>query len=770
MPVRWKRRDVDYVGLEELGFTSEEVPRRRWFSSVGVAAGSLIQLAVICALLGSLIAVPALGAAAAVRFGLGKWEAMPVPTVSADTPLPQRSTIYASDGSLVATLYAENRVVLSSADIPDVVRHALIATEDSRFYTHNGVDWVATARALIDNVRGSASAGGGSGITQQYVKNMRIAQATNDAERAAATAGTWKRKLDEARAAIALERQFTKDEILTSYLNTVYFGDGAYGIGAAAQRYFSKPARALTASEAALLIGIINNPSVYNPVRNPQDATQRRAHVLGRMADEGYLTEAEASTGAQEPLGLKLSRPKNGCSVSPFPIYCRWVVDTILSDPVFGATEEDRARLLQQGDLTIRTALVPSAQRHAEASAREALRPRGNVATALAIVQPGTGRVLALATNKPYGTGKGETELMLPVLTAFQHGSTFKPLTAVAALEAGIDPEESFTAGDTFIPENRNYPPGGFHNAGDGPGGTFNMGGALKTSVNTWFVQLEDRIGVRYSAETAYRMGLTSLPTQGPGAITEKDASLTLGTYETSPLLLANTFATLAAHGVHCNPLGITAMERGGKPMEIPQPDCRQVIRASTADTITSLLQGVVEPDGTGFRAALPDKRPIAGKTGTTNESAAAWFVGYTPQYATSVWVGDPRGGFQHPLTNLKSYGQVWEPVYGGTVPALIWRSTMEKILQGQPIQQFAPAPDGSVVETPPLMPDVRGMSVPDALRTLADAGFTATVQDTPTAIPGIPPGRVTGSDPAPGATIPFDQARTVTIYATPAS
>jgi membrane peptidoglycan carboxypeptidase len=695
---------------------------------------------------------------AAARNGLDIWYNLPTDLQIADT-LPQRSIIYAADGSIIATFYGQNRIPVDISEIPPVFINAILATEDARFFEHRGVDWQAMLRAVANNVQGGAIQGG-SGITQQYVKNLFILNSDTAEKLAEAREITIDRKLREARFAMALEQKLTKEEILEGYLNAVYFGDGAYGIGAAAQHYFNKKPADLTLGEAALLAGIINAPTAYNPVDNLERSRERRVHVLGRMAAEGFITEREARRIAKEPIKLDLVYPPNGCYASPYPLYCQWVKQILESDPVFGETSEQRQDLLHRGGLRIYTALDPKIQDEATAAARAALAGNGRIATALAVVEPGTGKVLALATNKKFGIKAGRTELLLPVLPAYQHGSTFKPFTAAAALETGLDPELRFTSQTTYIPEGRNYPEGGFKNFGNGPGGDYDIAGALRHSNNTWFVELEDQIGVRRVAKLAYDMGLTALPLEGERAISEKDASLTLGAYEASPLQVASAYATFAAQGKACQPIGITkVIGPNNANLDIPEANCRRVIKASTANTMTAMLATVVDGSDagrTGIFASL-GKRPVAGKTGSTNGFGAAWFAGYTPQYSTAVWVGDPRGPQFDMEDGVSAYKgtRFFAPVYGGSIPALIFQDTMTRIHEGLPIRQF-PSPGGAVaLGATTFLPDVRGLNPENAIGILERYGFTARVRTGGKAIPGIPAGTITEMSPRPGKWTP---------------
>ena len=680
---------------------------------------------------------------------------IPIKTLVSE-PLPQQSKILANDGTLIATFYSENRIPVASGDIPTYAKQALVATEDARFYHHGGVDFIATAHALFGQLTGGNR--GGSGITQQYVKNILITHAKTQMERDAASAVNIKRKIREAFLAIKVDAILSKEEILTGYFNTVFFGDGAYGLGAAAKHYFNKSSKDLSLSESALLVGMVQNPSGLNPSNHPKAAKARRAHVLHRMFISGYITKSQESQASGEPIKLDITTMANGCSVSPYPFYCQWIKDTLSNDPTYGATSELRQQFLYEGGLIIHTSLDSTIQSKTDATLKKIFSPDSQVATALAIIQPGTGKVVALSTNKKWGLGANQTELVLPVINNFQPGSTFKPITAITAIEAGVNPDIAFSVGRTFTPLNRNAPIGGFTNAESSEGGYYNMTQALAGSINTWFLTLEDKIGVKIIANTAVKMGMKSLPTNGVKAITERDASLTLGSYETSPLQVASVYATIAAHGLACNPVGILKIENAkGENVKVSSADCKQVIRASTADTVTQMMVKVVT-SGTGVLAALKN-RPVAGKTGTTTSAAAAWFAGFTPQYATAVWVGDPRGGYQYPLHNLKAFGKNWEPVWGGGVPATIWSTIMGDAVKNLSVEKFAPAGGDVYVGLAQLVPEVRGMNVGNATAILSSYGLTVVVDKlNDLKVNGFPSGSISATLPSAGSKLPLDK------------
>ena len=668
-------------------------------------------------------------------------------------PLPQRSVILAADGSRIAEFYSENRVLVPLSKVSPVARQAIIAIEDSRFEDHQGLDFRGTARAMLKTSTGSAREGG-STISQQYVKNVMLNAAENDDEKAAATAVSLDRKLREAKLAISLEKYLTKDQILEGYLNIAYFGDGAYGIGTAAQHYFGVSAGQLTLGQSAMIAGIVQNPAAYDPTKHPRAAQARRNVVLARMRDLGDITPAVATKAQLATLGLRVKEPPNGCAASKYPFYCQWIRNTLADNPVFGKTTKARENFLFRGGLTIRTALDPRVQGHAQRVVDDALGHGNRVAAGVAIIAPGTGHVVAMTQNRTFGSGKkGNTQIILPAQKAFQSGSTFKAITLAAALENGVPPTAVMFAPAVYQPPGLNYPSRGFTNSASWDNGNLNLAQATARSSNTFFVKLEAQQGVLNVADMAGRLGV-SLTRTGPSAITRMDAALTLGTADVSPLEMATVYATFAAHGVSCAPTGITAITGPtGAAVQAPDPNCHQAISPGVADTVTALLQGVIDgPDPYRTGKNLSIGRPVAGKTGTTNNSSAVWFNGFTPRYETAVWVGDPLGGIRYPLSSVRLYGRTVNSVAGATVAGPIWADIMKAIHAGLPVTGFTPVNANQANGIANIIPDVRGLTRERAIQTLHDAGLDVTIAKTRAPADLVTPaGQVTGQTPAGG-------------------
>lgn len=673
-----------------------------------VRIGAIFAVSVVGGLVLGLMALPFVGGAGvAARNVVQSFENLPDSIQT--PPLPERTRILASDGTELAVLYYQNRVEVPLLSVAPLMRQAVISVEDSRYLSHHGVDLRGALRALASNTSAGGVQEGASTLTMQYVKNVLVNEATTTEELAAARGQSTQRKLREVRYALALERQYTKAEILERYLNIVYFGGGAYGVEAAARRYFSKSAADLTLAESATLAGIVQQPVAFDPLHNPELSQKRRNVVLGRMADQGYVSQEEAKQASLIPMvsTLRPNSVANGCTTSYAPFFCDYVLQSIRTDPTFGETPEAREAFLRRGGYTIRTTLDSKAQAGAFTAVTEQIpiTDDSKRAAAISMVQPGTGNILAMAQNRLWGTsGVGRTTYNYNVDRAYngtigmQAGSTFKIFTLAAALEAGISPLEPIRAPSPNTFE-------GFVNcetgASFGPvtvrnstgAGTFGMAQGTAYSINTYFMALEERTGLCRPAEIAESMGVF----RGSGEPLLRVPSFTLGTMEVTPLAMANAYATFAAHGLHCQPRVILEIrDRANKSLPVPQERCEQVLEPNIADTVTALLTGVIDgpiQGRTGGAMSLAD-RPAAGKTGTTNESAAVWFCGFTPDIAAAVWVGDPRGGFAYPMKDVTVNGKYYSQVFGGTLPGPIWQQAMVSALAGTLPTDFVLAAD----------------------------------------------------------------------------
>ncbi|MDP1878391.1 MAG: transglycosylase domain-containing protein [Actinomycetota bacterium] len=668
-----------------------------------VRIAGMAVAAVLAGVLVALMLTPFVGAFGTVtRDIVQSFESLPDDLST--PPLPQRSLILASDGSVLATLYYQNRVEVPLTSISPLMRQATVAIEDSRFLDHNGVDLRGVLRSIVSNVDAGGIEQGSSTLTMQYVKNVLVNQATSADELDAARGDSATRKLREIRYALGLEKIFTKEQILERYLNIAYFGAGAYGVEAAARRYFSKSAADLTLPEAATLAGIVQRPTAYDPLRNPELSTTRRNIVIKRMADLGFVTPQEADRASLLPMGqvLNPTLATNGCTSSYAPFFCDYVVQTIRSEAAFGATPDEREAFLRRGGYTIRTTLDPKAQQAAFETVTSYI-PTNDAsrrAAAISMVQPGTGNVIAMTQNREWGTsGRGKTTYNYNVgrdkggTIGMQAGSIFKIFTLAAAFEAGVSPYEYVSAyspktfeGFTNCTTGEKFEPVTVRNSTTS--GTLNMAQATAYSTNTYFMTIEERVGLCRPAEIAESMGVTL----GNGDPLLRVPSFTLGTMEVTPLMMANAYATFAAHGIYCKPVVILDIrDRDGNALPVPSGDCKRVIKREVADNVTYMLNGVVNGgiSGRTGQAMALEKRQVAGKTGTTNDSAAVWFAGYTPQLAAAVWVGDPRGGYAYPMKAVTIKGTYYSQVFGGTIPGPIWRDAMEAALIGTEPEDF---------------------------------------------------------------------------------
>lgn len=627
-------------------------------------------------------------------------DALPVELTDA-TPAGM-TRVLAADGTLITNMYTKNRTPVTSDQIADVMKTALVDIEDSRFYEHNGLDVQGTMRALVKNLAAGSVQEGGSTLTQQLVKQTLLQTAESSEGRDAATEQTPARKLREARLALALEETYDKDEILTRYLNIVYFGKGAYGIQAAAQRYFSVNAADLTLPQAAMLAGLVQSPFYDDPIDNPENAQIRRNQVLKRMFDLGHITEQEYQEIAPTPVAVApgLAPPNECIDASIGAFFCAFVLDHLVRDPEAGGLGLTGDQI-RNGGLTIQTTLLPDLQRSADQAVLQTLPLGDPLAGMFTAIEPGTGKVLAMAVNRRYGCDGPECEsVVLNVAASKGAGSTYKTFTAAAALEAGIPANTKITTPNTYVsrvfkdwdPDRGVAVPYDVSNVGTRTPRTLDMVGALVRSSNTYFLALSDRLGsVEPAVRMSQRMGMTydqRTQNSAEDIIEGNFGAFTLGFNATSPLSLANSYATLGAQGTMCTPVPVTeVLDRNGKPLTradgepvVATDNCTpESIPAPIANTLSNILVGDVStPAGTGTRAAIPG-RSIAGKTGTSQGRDSVAFVGYLPEYAASVMVFNPKatqdvGGF------------------GGNMPATIWRDAMAPFLEGKATSAFPPA------------------------------------------------------------------------------
>ncbi|MDO5498855.1 MAG: transglycosylase domain-containing protein [Propionibacteriaceae bacterium] len=637
----------------------------------------------------------------------------------------QRSEVRLANGETLAYFFDENRVYVPLDQISPVMKQAQIAIEDHRFYEHGALDLRATLRALVRNTADSSGVQGGSSITQQYVKMVQIsiASANDDAEGVRkAQERSIARKVQELRYAIAVEKQLSKDEILERYLNIAYYGDGAYGVEAAAQHFYGISAKDLDLQQAAMLAGFVQNPVATNPTRYPMIATERRNIVLNRMVELNWAKPEDAQHAKSVPWDPGQMRPfVNGCVGTRYPFLCDYVKRTIERQPQLGATPAERFTTLRRGGLIIDTKIDERTQDAAQAALDRRLDPRDPVISVVAMIEPGTGQILAMAQSRPVmgdNLAAGETYYNYAVggptakddmggAEGYQAGSTFKAFTAAAALEKGLGLGRTYNAaermnfrGQTFQSCAGPFRAGNYPVANStGTNGTMNMMRAMAYSVNTYFIQLERDAGICNTTRMTEKLGVKLA---SPGTFNDYSwyPSFTLGAAEVSPLSMAEAYATFAARGMHCDPVILQRIvNRDGQEFPVPDANCQQVIEPRVADQMNALMQNVMT--GTGSRAIVPGGYPQAGKTGTIDANQAVWFMGYTPTVATASMIAIDK---THPYWTSRSYwrsrptlkgirlpysGYWMEGSGSGDVGQDIYRPAMTAALRGKPRTGF---------------------------------------------------------------------------------
>ena len=608
--------------------------------------------------------------------------------------LAQKTTIVDKDGNTIATIFDENRVNVSLSQINRRMVKALVSIEDYRFYEHGALDFKGTMRAFFTNTAASGVVQGGSTLSQQLVKQTLLQQAGDDPEQlAAATDDTYARKLKELRYAIALENRHSKDWILERYLNIVYFGDGAYGVQAAAKHYFDVNAKKLNLNQSAILAGLVQNPSAFDPTDYPDRTIVRRNVVLNKMAELNVISQKKADQIKERGLGLNVQPSNNGCVNSQAPFFCSYVLEYLRADKTLGATLEERNRLITSGGLTIRTTVDLIDQRAADASVAARVFRNDQAIGALAMIEPGTGEVRAIAQSRPMGRNKDDGYTFLNYIVpsqygdsnGFQAGSTFKPFVLASALEQGIPlnrtynspPSMSFDSADFANCPGEPSFVGPFDIGNSTTSGYKNLYSGTRESVNTFYMQLERDTGVCKPFQLAKAMGVQLTDPKGKRGQPELVPTFTLGVADVSPLEMAEAYATFAARGLHCEARPVTQIaDAGDNVLKTYPKQCEQVMQQSTADAVSDVLRGVIEG---GFASAQALDQPPAGKTGTTSSGKSVWFVGYTPNMAAAAMIAGANE-FGTPIS-LEGVSVGGSPIFGASGSgdaAPIWGNAMK--------------------------------------------------------------------------------------------
>ena len=675
---------------------------------MALAGSSIVRLLGAGAAAGLLVAGIAFPAVGGVVLGVrtASDELNLKPEDLQEPPLAEKTTVVDVNGKPIAQFYEEYREVVPLSKVSGLMKTAIISIEDYRFYEHGAIDLEGTMRALATNLESGGVSQGGSSITQQYVKQVLLNTADNAKEKNRALEASYGRKLNELRYAMAVEKKYSKDQILEKYLNIAYFGAGANGVEAAAKRFFGVPAAELNLWQAATLAGAVQDPNRTDPNLGRtarKRLLERRNVVLDRMAELKKITPQEAAEAKAHGLGYKGTPLPGGCGASTYPYFCMYVRNEILRNPDFGKTAKARLAFLNRGGLTIKTTIDPKMQAAADRALRKWIHPSDKPVGSEALIEPGTGAIKAMAASRNYGTSRVKNEISYNVVadavhgggTGFQAGSTFKTFTLLTALKKGMKINDGFSVGAGYrAPGYYSFKNCEGKNIGDpthtvmndeGSGGFKTLQTGTWHSVNTFFLTLEQRVGLCDVVQTAKSLGIH----RSDGQKLQEYETFTLGINEMDPVTVATAYAAIGARGKYCAPMAITEItDRNGKTTAY-RPKCRQALDPEVADAAANVLSGVLTK---GTMAAVGGiGRDAAGKTGTTDDQASAWFAGFTPDLAGAVSLGDPRGSIKHKLNNITIGGRYYGAVFGATIPGPIWKDTMIAALRDVPATSFTP-------------------------------------------------------------------------------
>lgn len=622
------------------------------------------------------------------------------------TDLPQQSRIYASDGkTVIATFYAQNRIVVPLNEVSDYMQKAVVAREDRRFFEHAGVDIQGVFRAFVQTYVKKGDTQGGSSLTQQYVKNVLMSEAEEDNDPIAvyhAQEETVARKMREMLIAVQMEKKYTKAEILQGYLNIAQFGNGIYGVETAARRFFNKSAKDLNIVESATIAAITKNPTGYDPTANPEQSQEQRNIVLDLMYQQGYINAKERDEAKATPIAstLNVQSVAAGCQAAGDAAYfCDYVTKQILNSSEFGKTQEDRDKLLKQGGLEIYSTMDVNANSDAMKAARATIPvedPTGFEVT-IAAIKPGTGEVLGFGINRTYDAsqdsgGGTKTAINYAVDEAdgggwgFQVGSTWKPINLAAWMGAGKSINQSLRTSTSYsLSSFPDYSGTGTWSVQNSGGGTTSPETPLQgliRSHNTTQASMAQIIGLKQIANTAKVMGYHNSP-EGQEDIFSANSynpPMVIGTVQASPLTMANVYATIAVNGVACTPIALKkVVDKDGKQLKVPSANCHQAIEPGIAQTVAyAMNQGVVQSGGEAADTQLDGGRKTFAKTGT-NEDTYMLTGGFVPSVAAYVAVGNAESqvSFNNKTINGVYHG-TW---YGAYIATPAWKTFMNSYL-----------------------------------------------------------------------------------------
>lgn len=749
--------------------------RRNPLFDTATTLGKILGFLGVSAICGVLVAgllVPAAAVSGSTASGsIEFFDTLPA-ELQVDPP-SQSTKILAADGSVIANLYAENRTRVPLDQISPYMKDAVIAIEDNRFYEHGGVDTTGILRALVSTARGNKQ--GASTITQQYVNNVLNASLEaegrgEDIKLNGVNKGVGD-KLREMKLAIALEKKFTKEQILEGYLNIVFFNRDAYGIEAASKFFFSTTAKDLTLPQAALLAGLVNSPSAFDPITNPENAKVRRDLVLNSMLSQGKITKAEHTAAVATPVKPKVTPARQGCAYSPTaPYFCDYVLHLLLNNPAYGADATEREKKIFRGGLTIKTTLDTKAQKAAQdqVNASAGTNP-DKWGAALVSVEPKTGKITNMAQNTSWFPGKGKFDSQINFsvdqyddqgndlngLGGAQPGSTMKPFTFAEWLEEGKSMNTIVNAAQRRYPQDfpwRNTcstPTVGWYDSSNGTDDLQNAEegyyrnmtvlDGLKNSINTaTFASASqvDLCGIQKIVDAVGLHGGLPARDKETNAIVDANPKVTmttlgnlLGSTQTAPLTMASAFATFANDGKYCAPIAITSVtDQTGAQLPAQSSACRDAVKPEVARGVNYALQQVLN-EGSGSliqpRISTRTTFPIAAKTGTSNNNGSTWVVGHTMGLATAAWFGDALGAQDRAGQNVTVNGKFYTGIDGYMIAGPMFSQFMSQIAPAYGTDPFPEPPSNLLYGTPQFQPSVPTPNNPQPSPTGSTGGST---------------------------------------------